>query len=57
MKAEKQIEILYESLDKVLRNFSKEFDMPLATAIGVIETLKTNYINDAIKRINEEEED
>ena len=41
----KQIDALYNDLDRVIERYRLEFDLPLASVVGTLEVLKQDIIS------------
>ncbi len=57
MKESKQIEMFQEDLDKLVERYSSEFDLTLASMIGVLEVKIHEIIKNTIDQSEDEEEE
>lgn len=57
MKESKQIEAFQDELNKLIERFSDEFDLTLASMIGVMRVTIHELIVNTMNQDNEEEED
>ena len=57
MKESKQIEMFQEDLDKLVERYSSEFDLTLASMIGVLEVKIHEIIKNTIDQSEEVEEE